>query len=462
MTMPFDTLTTPAQPAAPRPALGRGRQRIAVIGSGISGLASAYLLSAEHDVTLVEADTRLGGHSNTVDVDLGGRTVPVDTGFIVYNPPNYPHLTALFDHLDIPTKESDMSFAASLRDGAVEYSSNGVNGLFAQRRNAFRRTHWRMLSDLVRFYRRATRLRRTWDLTETTLGDLLHRLGYSSTFINDHMLPMAAAIWSTPLDGILDFPADSFIRFFDNHGLFRLARRSQWRTVDGGSRLYVNRIAETLRSRGASVQTGRPVRALERRADGVRIHTGDGATRHVDAVVVATHADTALRLLDRPSVRERQLLGNFGYETNRAVLHRDPAYMPRSRRAWASWNYLERGEGADRKLALTYWMNSLQGLDAAHDVFVTLNPQDEPKNALANFDYDHPLYDADALRAQRLLPDLQGVDRIWFCGAHFGYGFHEDGLESALAVAADFGITAPWTAALPLPLQVAPLTRIAA
>ena len=463
MTMPFDTLSMSSAEAGAKAPAGQGRCRIAVIGSGISGLAAAYLLSQDHEVTLFEANHRLGGHSNTVDVDMGGQPTPVDTGFIVYNPPNYPHLTAMFDHLGVETKQSDMSFAASLRDGAVEYSSNGVNGLFAQRRNALRSGHWRMLSDLVRFYNGAARLRSRWDLTEVSLGDLLYRLGYSDNFINDHMLPMAAAIWSTPLEGILDFPADSFIRFFDNHGLFKLVRRSQWRTVSGGSRAYVARLAGSIRSRrGATIRTGTPVDAVIRHAAGIDVRTAAGETTRFDAVVMATHADTALKVLDRPSTRERHVLGAFGYETNRAVLHRDARFMPMRRRAWASWNYLERGRPGEPKLALTYWMNSLQGLDPAYPVFVTLNPGDAPRGAIAEFDYDHPLYSGEAVRAQAGFPAIQGTDRVWFCGAHLGYGFHEDGLESALAVAADFGIAAPWTAALPRKRQIAPLTRVAA
>ncbi|MBB4211252.1 putative NAD/FAD-binding protein [Rhodothalassium salexigens DSM 2132] len=459
MSMPFDPPSpSPVEPG-PKPPIGTGRCRLAVIGSGISGLAAAYLLSGEHDVTLFEADDRLGGHSNTVDIDLGGTPTPVDTGFIVFNPPNYPHLTALFDHLGVATHESDMSFAASMRDGAVEYSSNS---LFAQRRNLVRAQHWRMLADLVRFYRSATRLRQQWDLTELSLGGLLAKLGYSDSFIQDHMLPMAAAIWSTPLEGILDFPADSFIRFFDNHGLFKLVRRTQWRTVTGGSRAYVSRLSDRIAARpGASLLTATPVETVVRHPAGVTVKAAGRPAAEFDAVIMATHADTALQLLDQPSRNERRLLGTFGYEPNRAVLHRDPAYMPVNRRAWASWNYLERGEGANRKLALTYWMNSLQGLDPRHDVFVTLNPADRPRDTVAEFTYDHPMYSAAALKAQGQFASLQGVDRVWFCGAHFGYGFHEDGLESAIAVATDFGIAAPWMAALPKERQLAPLARVA-
>lgn len=434
----------PAPAAMPGGADAPGR-RIAVIGSGISGAASAYLLARSHDVTLFEAEGRLGGHSNTIDVDLGGVATPVDTGFIVYNELNYPHFAGMLDHLGVATHRSDMSFAVSLDDKRLEYSGEGLRGIFAQRRNLLRPSHWQMLFDLLGFYRQAARFAQLHDLTEMTLDDLLVRFGCSAAFRRAHILPMAAAIWSTPYERIMDFPAAAFVRFFENHGLFRLSGRPRWRTVTGGSRAYVQALSAAFHG---TTRLAAPITSVGRSDDGVWVTPRGSAPERFDAAVIATHADQALAMLDRPTAKERALLGAFDYESNKAVVHRDPAFMPGTRRCWASWNYLSHRDGQSEKLLLTYWMNRLQGLNPSHNLFITLNPHRAPRQIVAEIDYEHPCYSKAALAAQQRFGELQGAGGIWFAGAHFGHGFHEDGLAAAVSVAADFGIAAPWNASV--------------
>lgn len=421
------------------------RNRIAVVGSGIAGLSAAWLLSKRYDVTLIEAEARLGGHSNTVDAVRDGRKTPVDTGFIVYNTASYPNLIALFDHLRVPTAPTDMSFAVSLGSGDYEYSGSSVATLFGQASNIVSPSHWRMLADTLRFFREARDLNRADLDPDLSLGAYLTREGYSEAFVTRHILPMAAAIWSTPSSDVLDFPAAAFVRFFDNHGLLQVKDRPQWRTVVGGSREYVNRLMADFRG---EVALGEPVRRIDRSSAGVMIHT-DKAERSFDACVLASHADETLGMLASPTADERRLLGAFRYVRNHAVLHTDCASMPKRRRLWSSWNYLGEGKGREATLAVTYWMNQLQPLgETAPDLFVTLNPPREiaATHTIAAFDYAHPMFDAAAMRAQRELWNLQGANRTWFCGAYFGYGFHEDGLQSGLAAAeAVGGVRRPWS-----------------
>ncbi|HEY2875768.1 MAG TPA: FAD-dependent oxidoreductase [Reyranella sp.] len=415
------------------------RLNVAVVGSGISGLAAAWLLSTRHRVTLFEADGRLGGHSHTVDAT----GTPVDTGFIVYNEVTYPNLTALFAHLGVATKASDMSFSVSLRDGRLEYAGAGWAALLAQKTNILRPRFWSMMRDLVRFYREAPR-----DLPQLgalSLANYLERGNYGAAFREDHLYPMAAAIWSTPATEIAHYPAASFIRFCETHGLLKLTDRPVWRTVDGGSRRYVAELAEAV----AEIRTDRPVRAIRRTATGVDIADTSGATRSFDHVVVATHADDALRLLADPSREEQRLLSPFHYSDNDAVLHSDADLMPQRRRVWSSWNYLT-GAGSSPKPAITYWMNKLQDLDPTKPLFVTLNPHREPRPGavFTHVGYRHPLFDGCAMQAQRELWSLQGVRNTWFCGAYFGAGFHEDGLQAGLAVAESLGdVRRPWIVA---------------
>lgn len=424
-----------------------GRSQIAVVGSGIAGLSAAWLLSKRYEVTLIEAEPRAGGHSNTVDAPASSRVVPVDTGFIVYNTASYPNLIALFQHLDVPTAPTDMSFAVSLDRGRYEYAGSSLPTLFGQPSNLMRLSHWRMLADVLRFFREAPALIHNTCDPDLTLGAYLSRSGYSEPFIAHHILPMAAAIWSTPSRDVLDFPAAAFVRFFANHGLLQVADRPQWRTVVGGSREYVRRL---LADFAGEVVLGDPVRQIERSRGQVSIETSRGK-RRFDRCVIATHADVALSLLADPTADERSLLGAFRYTRNRAVLHTDSSLMPRRHRLWSSWNYLGGGRGCDATLAVTYWMNRLQPLGTdAPDLFVTLNPprEVEAQRAVAAFDYAHPMFDAAAMRAQHRLWGLQGARNTWFCGSYFGYGFHEDGLQSGLAAAEDIGgVRRPWRVA---------------
>ncbi|MCE7901188.1 MAG: FAD-dependent oxidoreductase [Gammaproteobacteria bacterium PRO9] len=422
---------------------GRGRQAsdrsldIAVVGSGISGLSAAWLLSKRHRVVLYESDSRLGGHSNTVDIS----GLPVDTGFIVFNESTYPNLTALFDHVGVATKRSDMSFAVSLDDGKLEYSGTGLLGLFAQSRNAISPRFWRMLIDLVRFYREAPR--NVAALGLITLDEYLDTAGYGESFRHDHLYPMAAAIWSTPAAKIGAYPAASFIQFCENHGLLKLSGRPAWRTVVGGSRSYVRLLADGV----TELVSNYAVKSVRRTDNGVTILGNDGHGRRFDRVVIATHADQALELLANPDDEESRLLGAFKYVDNDTVLHSDGSLMPQRRRVWSSWNYMTRVDDDCRKLAVTYWMNRLQGFDSDRPLFVTLNPHREicPGLVLRRMSYSHPQYDARALKAQDQLWSLQGRRNSWFCGAYFGAGFHEDGLQAGLAVAeAIGGVRRPW------------------
>lgn len=420
--------------------------RIAVIGSGIAGLSAAWLLRSGHDVTVYEQESRLGGHANTVTVDYGGKPVAVDTGFIVYNERNYPNLVRLFEHIGVATEPSQMTFSVSADGGRLEYEGS-LRGLLAQPGNLMDRRYWRMMADIVRFFSSATQLlRRQGD--DPTLGEWLKRERYGDGFIHDHLLPMGAAIWSCPVETMLDFPARSFIRFFDNHQLLNLVERPQWRTVTGGSRQYVERLASDLLGR---IRLSAPVRRVTPLGTGVTVETADGATETFDHVIFGTHGDQALRLIADPTEFERRILGAFRYQPNTAILHRDRSLMPRRRAAWAAWNYQAAStEGRDRRVALTYWMNRLQNLDAEKPLFVSMNPLSEPDPALefARFSYEHPVFDTAAVLAQESLPSIQGARGLWFCGSYFGWGFHEDGLTAAIAVARSFGVEPPWHGAV--------------
>jgi predicted NAD/FAD-binding protein len=413
-------------------------RKIAVIGSGISGLSAAWLLSKRHQITLYEQDKRIGGHSNTVTVG----PAPIDTGFIVYNEATYPNLVALFAHIGVETQATDMSFAASLSSG-LEYSGSNLAGLFAQKRNLLRPRFWSMLSDLRRFYRIASRDARSID-ERMTMRDYLNAGRFGAAFREDHLLPMAAAIWSAPCTAILDYPAASFIRFHDNHGLLRLRDRPVWRTVVGGSRSYVEKLKQPFAD---NTRIGTPVTSVERRPGEVIVRDKSGHVESFDDVVIAAHADQALAMLYDPSAQERGVLGAFRYSKNSAVLHSDPTLMPRRRTAWSSWNYVE-PPGRRNPVApvVTYWMNLLQNLPGKRDYFVTLNSERAPAEIHHREIYDHPLFDTVAIAAQRQLHLLQGRNRTWFCGSYFGAGFHEDGLQAGLAVAEALGrVRRPWT-----------------
>ncbi len=407
---------------------------IAVVGSGISGLSAAWLLSKKHDVTVFEAQSHFGGHSNTVDVADNKQSAPVDTGFIVYNTACYPNLTALFETLNVPVRDAPMSFSVSIDRGHYEYSGTGFNGLFGQRKNLLNPWHWRMLLDISRFFKNAS----NYDLNalpaDMTLAEYLRHQGTHRYFIQRHILPMGAAIWSMPSEEVLNFPALSFLRFFANHGLLQIKNRPAWRTVAGGSRVYVDKLREDTQARFIG---NNKIQRIRRHDTGVYLTLENGLENRFDQVVIATHADQALGLLGDADHQEISLLEKFGYSSNRTVLHTDSSLMPRRKNVWASWNYVTDSELHNDLPTTTYWMNSLQSLSTETNYFVSLDPEHKVASdtILYETNYTHPVFDHAAVEAQKRLWSLQGRNRTWFCGSYFGYGFHEDGLQSGLAVA---------------------------
>lgn len=417
------------------------RSRIAVIGAGISGLGAAWALRNVHDVTLFEKRERLGGHANTVTVDYDGKQIAVDTGFIVFNRLNYPNLTALFEHMDVATHRSDMSFGFSL-SGDLEWSSNGLSGLFAQKRNMFRPSFVSMLGEILRFNGRAIADLEAGRLHGLALGDYLKGEGYGARFRTQYLLPMGAAIWSSTEAEMERYPAEAFVRFFKNHRLVN-AVRPQWETVKGGSGAYVARIAADLDAAGTRF-AGAAAR-VTRLDDGVLVSDADGRTHRFDEVILACHSDEALRLLSDADTDEREMLGAIPYGPNIAVLHRDTSLLPKRSGARAAWCYTRQDE--DAAAAVTYDMNRLQGIDKKNPLLVTLNPGREPDPDLVfgRYEYDHPQFSAAGLAAQRIFNRIQGVRRTWFAGAWLSYGFHEDGLRSGLRAALRLGGEIPWT-----------------
>jgi predicted NAD/FAD-binding protein len=424
--------------------------RLAVIGTGIAGNAAAWLLSKRHAVTVYEADLRPGGHSHTVRVDYDGEAIDVDIGFIVFNEPNYPELTSLFAHLDVKTVETCMSFAMSADNGRFEWRGGGesflqiASGLFAQPRNLFSPSYFRMLAEVLRFNRESVSDLRAGRLQNLTLGDYLREGAFSPRLFTDYLGPMGAAIWSSPSAEILAFPAENFIAFFDNHRLLHLDR-PHWRTVQGGSQRYVRKLTAAFKD---NIRLGCAATSIDRTEHGVSIRDDHGNQETYDAVVMACHSDQALAALADADPQETSILGDIRYAANTAYLHRDHALMPKRRNAWASWNFLrwQREIPAPNDVAVTYWMNPLQGIDDSKPLFVSLNPPFAPAPELTfgTFTFAHPQYDAAAFAAQRRLPGIQGRRRTWFCGAWTGYGFHEDGLRSGIAVAEALGGAVPW------------------
>ncbi len=422
------------------------RQRVAVIGSGISGLASAYFLHNTHDVVLFEANSYLGGHTNTVDIQLEGKTVAVDTGFLVFNERTYPNLIALLKELGVGGYATDMSFSVSLNDGKLEWAGTNLDSVFAQRGNLFSLSFIRMLRDIIKFNAAAPQNLDRCLISKISLGELLLQDNYSAAFRNNYLLPMAAAIWSSKPDDILNFPASTFLQFCMNHALLQVNDRPKWRTVKGGGREYVRKIAAYL----SDVRLNTPVLSVQRTQDSVLIETKDG-NETFDSAIFATHAPDTLRLLTDADQTEKSILSAVRYQANTAVLHTDEAQLPRRKKVWSAWNYIgapnAKAEINDmRPVCVSYLLNQLQDLPIKQAVVVTLNPFTPPaaNKVLAQFEYDHPVFDTDAIRAQELLPTIQGKNKVWFAGAWTGYGFHEDGLKSALRVAADFDALPSW------------------
>ncbi len=416
--------------------------KIAVVGGGISGMAAAYLLQQRHDITLYEKNDYIGGHSRTLEVRTGQGMVPVDTGFIVYNTRNYPHLTALFAHLNVPTKASDMSFGVTIDRGWYEYGTQSLSAIFAQKRNMLRLPFWKMMRDIFYFNRHALRFAEAHP--EMRLGQLIEAMKLGKWFQHYYILAVGGAIWSTPVKGMLDFPALAFVRFFQQHGLLSVHGQPQWYTVDGGSKAYVERLTHSFASR---IRLSSPVREVRRQEDGVVVRTVQGEAALYDHVVLACHGDEALALLANPTKEETAQLSCFRYQENTVVLHSDTSFMPKRRAAWASWVYQLQGRTDESPaIALTYWMNRLQNLPAHTPLFVSLNPGRMPAVHLTHnvHQFSHPLFDNAAVRAQAKLKDINGVDGLSYCGAYHANGFHEDGLQSAVNVAQALGCTVPW------------------
>lgn len=418
--------------------------KIGIVGAGISGLGAAWLLSGDHDVAVYEAARHMGGHSRTVDVTWQGRAVPVDVGFIVYNEKTYPNLTRLFAALGVATELSDMSFAVSMDQGGFEYEASTA-GMFAQPGNVLKPSFWRLIGDLKRFHREAPDLLAGDDVDGLSLGQYLRDGGYGPELTEQHIQPMAAAIWSSSPAAILDFPAISMVRFLVNHGLVQAGGRPDWRTVTGGSREYVAKLTAGFRD---AIRTDAPAVSVSRLPTGIHVRDAHGNEDIFDEVILACHADQALGLIRAAATdAERDVLGAFQYETNHSVLHSDASYMPKRKRVWSSWNYVaDPDRAANERVSVTYWMNKLQNIDPAVPLFASLNSDREPAADLVHgrYAFEHPMFTTDALAAQKNLHRIQGKDRVWFCGSYCGYGFHEDGLASGLAVAAALGSPAPW------------------
>ena len=412
--------------------------RIAIIGSGISGLGAAFLLKEQHNITLYEKNNYAGGHSRTINVDLGDHSVPVDTGFIVFNNWNYPNLFGLFDVLEVPYHKSDMSFGVSVGDGWLEYSSNG---LFAQSKNIIRPRYYGMLADVLKFNKQA--LAYIEKDADITLGECLDQLSMGEWFKRYYLLAMGAAIWSCPTSTIMNFPARTFLRFFKNHGLLSVNNRPQWYSVKGGSQEYVSRLIKAL---NGDVRLECGVKKVIRLSDGHKVIDQNGLEEIFDQIIFACHANEAIALLDDPEPYQG-VIGEFDYQENNIVVHRDKSFMPKNKGCWASWVYLSEVQ-VDKKstVSLSYWMNNLQELDTDQDIFVTLNAGRRPQEDLIIDEhvFFHPIFDLKAIKAQERIKDVQGKNGVWFCGAYQRYGFHEDGLLSAVNVAKTIGVDIPW------------------
>jgi len=414
--------------------------KVAIIGSGISGLGAAYALhQAGHDICVFEKNDYLGGHSRTIDIIVEGQKTAVDTGFIVFNYRNYPHLTALFDHLKVPVEKSDMSFGADISDGWLQYSSKNV---FKRWHNLIRPKYWKMIFDVVKFNRLApTYLEKSSDIT---IRQCLDELKMGDWFQNYYLQEMGAAIWSCPISTIESFPAKTFVRFFQNHGLLTINDHPQWYTVTGGSREYVKRLSNSFKDK---IKLSNGVVKVSRDDAGVMITSSDGNTEKFDQVVFACHADEAMKMLEDPTEQEQKIIGAFSYQDNKIVVHSDLNFMPSDKSCWASWVYLSKNKSDQSSaVALSYWMNNLQNFKTPKPVIITLNPEETPETSLTHdvHHFDHPVFNKAAIDAQKEIEGLQGLNNCWYAGAYQRYGFHEDGLLSAARVMEKMGVELPW------------------
>ena len=412
--------------------------KIAIIGTGISGLGAAYLLNPHHEITVYEKNTAIGGHTRTIEAPTGNTTTPVDTGFIVFNDWNYPNLMGLFEEISAPYRKSDMSFGVSIDQGWLEYASGGM---FAQKKNLLRPSYWGMLADILRFNKQAlSYIERDADIT---LQECLDQLKMGEWFQRYYLLAMGAAIWSCPTSTITKFPARTFLQFFKNHGLLSVHNRPQWYTVKGGSREYVKRLTMSFKDK---IKLNCGVRKVISVEGKVTVEDTNGHAETFDQVILACHADEALHMIDNPAPYQ-EVLGAFDYQENHIIVHSDTSFMPRQRKCWASWVYLSE-KRLDEKpvVALSYWMNNLQSLDPAYPIIVTLNPGRRPQVDLIMDEhvFSHPVFDFKAIKAQEKIQSIQGRNGLWFCGAYQRYGFHEDGLLSAVTVAKAMGASIPW------------------
>jgi predicted NAD/FAD-binding protein len=409
--------------------------KIAIIGTGISGLGISYLLNPYHDLTIFEKENYIGGHSRTINTNMA----PVDTGFIVFNHKNYPHLTALFKHLNVKTEKSNMSFGVSIAHGKLEYGSNSLLNIFAQKKNLINIKFYQMLKDIIKFNQIAPQY--LISPQNLTIEEYLQKFNFGAWFKNYYLLAMGASIWSCPKETMLKFPAKTFLQFFANHGLLTITKQPQWYTVSGGSQEYVKKLSNNFANK---IKKNCKIIKLERNNTGIIITDQEKKIYKFDKVIFACHADQALKIIAKPSKKEQEILGSFKYQNNQVILHQDSSFMPQNRKAWSSWIYLN--EGTENKLSLSYWMNNLQNIKTADPLLVTLNPHRKPKKEtiINEHNFNHPIFDQNAINAQERICTIQGENNSYFVGAYQRYGFHEDGLLSAVNLAPLFKVRIPW------------------
>ena len=420
--------------------------RIAIVGSGISGLVCSYFLNKHFEIKLYEKNDYVGGHSNTVDINYDGNKIAVDTGFIVFNHQTYPNLKAFFELLKVDYQPSKMSFAVKIDDSKIEYAGTNLKAVFAQKKNLLNPQFIKMLFDILRFNKTAQDLLNQEKNLDYSMINFLKDLKVGKYFQEYYLLPMASAIWSTPLNKIHDYPASSFVRFFKNHGLLTVNDQPQWLTVSNGSRQYVNKVCANFMDK---ISLNDEVQKIYQNPEKKWVIESQKSTEIFDKIVIASHADQALKFIQNPTSQQQEILSSFNYQKNLAVLHRDCAVMPKSKKAWASWVYSHNSSGENlekNNLSVSYWMNNLQNINHSYPLFVTLNPniRIEEKNIFAKFEYDHPIFDAKAVKAQERIDEIQGQDEIYFCGAYQSFGFHEDGISSAIRVLNKLQIKTPW------------------